>query len=44
MLIQSDSPDRVTAELGKYGGKLFSTDLTDKQIADLQREIDKHRP
>lgn len=41
LLIQTDSPDRVVHDLGSFGGKLISYDLTDKQLAELQKEIDK---
>ena len=41
LLIQTDSPERVVNDLGHFGGKLISYDLTDKQLAELQKEIDK---
>jgi uncharacterized membrane protein len=41
LLAASDAQDRVVHELSKQGGKLFSTDLSDQQIADLQMELDK---
>jgi uncharacterized membrane protein len=41
LLAGSDAQDRVVHELSKQGGKLFSTDLSDEQIADLQKDLDK---
>ena len=41
MLVRTDSPDRVVNDLGTFGGKLISYDLTDAQLAELQKEIDK---
>lgn len=41
LLIQTDAPERVVNDLGHFGGKLISYDLTDKQLAELQKEIDK---
>lgn len=41
LLIQTDSPDRVVNDLGHFGGKLMSYDLSDDQLAELQKEIDK---
>jgi uncharacterized membrane protein len=41
LLAATEGPERVRHELSKHGGKLFSTDLSDEQIADLQKEIDK---
>ena len=41
LLIQTDAPDRVVNDLGHFGGKLISYDLSDKQLAELQKEIDK---
>jgi uncharacterized membrane protein len=41
LLAAADAQDRVVHELSKQGGKLFSTDLSDEQIADLQKELDK---
>lgn len=41
LLIQTDAPDRVVNDLGHFGGKLISYDLTDAQLAELQKEIDK---
>jgi uncharacterized membrane protein len=41
ILGQSDSPDRIVHDLGRHGGTVRSTDLSDKQLAELQKEIDK---
>lgn len=41
LLIQTDAPERVVNDLGHYGGKILSYDLTEKQLAELQKEIDK---
>ena len=41
LLIQTDAPDRVVNDLGRFGGKLISYDLSEKQLAELQKEIDK---
>lgn len=41
LLIRTDAPDRLVDELGRFGGKLLSYDLTDAQLAELQKEIDK---
>lgn len=41
LLIQTDATDRVVNDLGRFGGKLISYDLSDEQLADLQKEIDK---
>lgn len=44
LLASTEGPERVRFELAKYGGKLFSTDLSDEQIAELQKELDKTAP
>jgi uncharacterized membrane protein len=41
ILGQSNSPDRIIHDLGRHGGTVRSTDLTDKQLAELQAEVDK---
>jgi len=41
LLASTEGPDRVVHELSKHGGKLYSTDLSDEQIAEIQKEIDK---
>ncbi len=41
LLVQTDAPDRVVNDLGRFGGKLMSYDLSDTQLAELQKEIDK---
>jgi uncharacterized membrane protein len=41
LLVQTDAPDRVVNDLGHFGGKLMSYDLSEKQLAELQKEIDK---
>jgi uncharacterized membrane protein len=41
LLASTEGPDRVVHELSKHGGKLYSTDLSDDQIASIQKEIDK---
>jgi uncharacterized membrane protein len=41
LLIQTDAPERVVNDLGHFGGKLISYDLSEKQLAELQKEIDK---
>ncbi len=41
LLASTDGPDRVIHELSKHGGKLYSTDLSDDQIAAIQKEMDK---
>jgi uncharacterized membrane protein len=41
LLASTDGPERVVHELSKHGGKLYSTDLSDDQIAAIQKEIDK---
>lgn len=41
LLVQTEAPDRLVNDLGHFGGKLFSYDLTDEQLAQLQKEIDK---
>lgn len=41
LLVRTDGPDRVVNEMGRFGGKLLSYDLTDAQLAELQKEIDK---
>jgi uncharacterized membrane protein len=41
LLVDSDARERVIHELSRHGGKLFSHDLSDEQMAEIQREIDK---
>lgn len=41
LLVRTDAPDRVVNDLGRFGGTLISYDLTDAQLAELQKEIDK---
>jgi uncharacterized membrane protein len=41
LLGQTDAPDRVVHDLGRHGGTLRSTDISDQQIAELQAEIDR---
>jgi uncharacterized membrane protein len=41
ILGQTDAPDRIVNDLGRHGGTLRSTDLSDKQLAELQAEIDR---
>lgn len=41
LLIQTDAQDRVINDLGHFGGKVMSYDLTDAQLTQLQKEIDK---
>ncbi len=41
LLIQTDAPDRVVNDLGHFGGKLMSYDLSKEQLDELQKEIDK---
>lgn len=41
LLIQTEAPDRVVNDLGHFGGKLMSYDLSEQQMAELQKEIDK---
>jgi uncharacterized membrane protein len=38
---ETNALDRVVHDLGSHGGTLRTTDLTDKEIAELQAEIDK---
>jgi uncharacterized membrane protein len=41
ILGQTDGPDRIIHDLGRHGGTVRSTDLSEKQLAELQKEIDK---
>lgn len=41
LLVRTDAPDRLVNDLGRFGGKLVSYDLSDEQLAELQKEIDK---
>ncbi len=41
LLVRTDAPDRLVNDLGRFGGKLLSYDLTDAQLEELQKEIDK---
>jgi uncharacterized membrane protein len=41
ILGQSDAPDRIIHDLGRHGGTVRSTDLSDKQLAEIQHEIDR---
>ena len=41
ILGQTDSPDRVIHDLGRHGGIVRSTDLSDAQLTELQAEIDR---
>ena len=42
-LVESTDPERVRAELGRFGGTLFSTDVPPAEIVAIQTELDKHR-
>ena len=42
-LVESTNPARVRAELGRFGGTLFATDVPPAEIAALQTELDKHK-
>jgi len=41
LLGQTDARDRIVHDLGQHGGILRSTDVTDEQLAEFQKEIDK---
>jgi uncharacterized membrane protein len=41
MLGETDARERVIHDLGRHGGILRSTDVTDQQLAEIQQEIDK---
>src|SRR4051794_23479600 len=41
LLVSTEGPDRVVHDLSQHGGKLYSTDLSDEQIAAVQKELDK---
>jgi uncharacterized membrane protein len=41
LLAESDARDRVIHDLGRLGGTLRSTDLSEEQLAAIQAEIDK---
>ncbi|HET9661644.1 MAG TPA: DUF1269 domain-containing protein [Thermomicrobiales bacterium] len=40
LLGDTDAPDRVIHDLGSFGGRLLSYDLSDDQLAALQQEVD----
>jgi uncharacterized membrane protein len=41
ILGQTDARDRIIHDLGQHGGILHSTDVSDEQLAEIQKEIDK---
>jgi uncharacterized membrane protein len=41
LLGQTDARDRIVHDLGQHGGILRSTDVSDEQLAEFQKEIDK---
>jgi len=41
LLCQTDARDRVIHDLGRHGGILRSTDVSEEQIAAIQAEVDK---
>lgn len=41
LLASTDARERVINELAKHRGKLFSHDLSDEEIAEIQAEIEK---
>jgi uncharacterized membrane protein len=41
VLGQTDAPDRVLHDLGRHGGTVRSTDISEQQLKDLQAEIDR---
>jgi uncharacterized membrane protein len=41
LLAQTDARDRIIHDLGKYGGILRSTDVSEEQLAEVQQEIDR---
>lgn len=41
MVAESNTRDRVVHDLGQYGGKLYSYDMTDDQVAAVQKEMDR---
>lgn len=41
LLCETDARDRVIHDLGRYGGILRSTDVSEKQLAEIQQEINK---
>jgi uncharacterized membrane protein len=40
VLGQTDAPDRVLHDLGRHGGTVRSTDVSEQQLKELQKEID----
>ena len=40
ILGQTDAPDRILQDLGRHGGTVRSTDISDKQLKDLQAQVD----
>jgi uncharacterized membrane protein len=41
VLGQTDAPDRVLHDLGRHGGTVRSTDVSEQQLKELQKEIDR---
>lgn len=42
LLANASAFDRAVAELGQYGGKLISNDVSDEDVAKAQAQLDKH--
>ena len=40
VLGQTDAPDRILHDLGRHGGTVRSTDISEKQLKDLQQQVD----
>jgi len=41
LLIQTNARERTIQDLGRHGGTLHSIELTDEQIAEIQKQIDR---
>lgn len=41
MLAQTDARERVVHDLGQFGGTFYSYDISDEEVASIQKEIDR---
>ena len=42
-LVESTNPDQVRMALGRFGGTLYSTELSPIEIVNIQAELDKYK-
>ena len=41
MLAETDARERVVHDLGQFGGTFYSYDISDEEVAQIQKEIDR---